>query len=295
MGRGAATEPLGAVTRVALAAAAVALAAALGVLLLARGSTPPAIAPVTPVAVHASFDPAVVQFGDPLTARVVVLLDRDAVRPQTLRIADDLAPLTQLAAPATARTVHGRLETLTITARAACLTEACIAGPVRLPHVHVSVAGPGGRVEHVSTAWAPLPVRSRVTAADLAAASPRFAADTAPGAPTYRVAPATAATLLDVLAVAAAVGAVALVAFQALALVRRRRPVARDELARALRLAREAEERPVPDRRRALGLLARLLGGAQGTSASDLAWSQRQPDREALRELVTRVERERTS
>jgi len=82
---------------------------------------------------------------------------------------------------------------------------------------------------------------------------------------------------------------------QALALGRgRRRQVPGDELSRALRLVREAEERPVPDRRRALALLARLLRTtALGTAARDLAWSEPAPDREAIAALVADVEGER--
>ena len=66
-------------------------------------------------------------------------------------------------------------------------------------------------------------------------------------------------------------------------------------LDRALALAREAEQRPPPDRRRALGLLARLLGPRDprlADAADDLAWSAPAPTSDALAELVTQVERE---
>jgi hypothetical protein len=58
---------------------------------------------------------------------------------------------------------------------------------------------------------------------------------------------------------------------------------------------REAEQRPVPDRRRALALLARLLHGrddALRTAASDLAWSAPAPEPPAVDDLADRVERE---
>jgi len=78
--------------------------------------------------------------------------------------------------------------------------------------------------------------------------------------------------------------------------VRRRRAAASaDELARALRLVREAEERPVPDRRRALALLARLLRNRDaelGDAASDLAWKEPAPERQAVDALVAEVEQE---
>lgn len=290
MGGGETTRPARAVMRIALVAAALALAAAAAVLLVGRSGSAPAIAPTAPVIVRSAFDPPAVEFGDALTARVVVLLDRDAVRPQTLKVTEDLAPLTQLAAPATVRTVRGRLETVSITTRVACLTDVCLTRQLHFPRVRVTVSG-----RTASSRWKALAVKSRVTAADLAAANPRFQADTAPGAPSYRIAPATAATLLDIVAILAAIGAVALVGLQVLAHARRR-PAASDELARALRLAREAEERPAPDRRRALGLIARLLGGEEddlGRAADDLAWSEPKPEQQNVRELVSRVERER--
>ena len=71
-----------------------------------------------------------------------------------------------------------------------------------------------------------------------------------------------------------------------------------DEFARAVRLAREAGARPDPDRRRALGLLARLLDDRDrrlAESARDLAWAEPAPDREALAALVVDVEREVSS
>ena len=280
--------------RIAAAAALVATAAVAGVLLLARSSSTPALAPTAPVAVRASFEPAVVQFGDPIVAHIVVSLDRDAVRTRTLDVDADVAPLTALAAAKTTRTSSGRLETVSITQRVACLTEPCLARTIALPRVRVSVRTSAGSAATFSKPWRRLLVRSRVSMADLARSTPRFAADTAPTAPSYRVAPATAATALDVIAALAATGAVALLALQALAVLRRRRvAVAGDELARALRLVREAEARPVPDRRRALALLARLLPSTLGRHASDMAWSEPTPEPQDLDAFATRVERER--
>jgi hypothetical protein len=282
---------------VALAAVAAAVAAAL-VLVLARGGAAPAVEPAAPVSVRAALDERVVQLGDPVTARVVVALDRSAVRAGTLHVATDLAPLTPLSSPTMVRAVAGRLETVTLTQRAACLTQPCLARTVALRPVRVAVSARDGRVTTVSAAWRPLRLRPRVTAGDLAAANPRFAADTDPGVVSYRVAPGTAAAALEVVAAVAAAAAATLLALEALAVGRRRRRAAADgdELARALRLVREAEARPAPDRRRALALLARLLRGrdrALGRAASDLAWSRPAPEPEAAGALAARVERER--
>jgi hypothetical protein len=279
--------------------AAAAVVAAVVTLVLIRGSAPPA-APTVPVAVRASFDQRVAQLGDPVTARVVVALDRGAVRPETLHVADDVTPFTPLAAATTTRARSGRLETITETRRVVCLTAPCLAGRPALPRVRVVVARRDGGSASAATAWrAPL-LRSRVGAKDVARATPRLAADTAPPAPSYRLAPSTVETALRVVAALAAAGAAALLALQAIAMLDRRRRVEdHDDLAHALRLVREAEQRPVPDRRRALASLARLLRNRDdadlGRAASELAWSQPAPEPPAVDALVDRVEQERTA
>jgi hypothetical protein len=75
---------------------------------------------------------------------------------------------------------------------------------------------------------------------------------------------------------------------------RRRALASDDELSRAIRLAREAGTRPAPDRRRALGLLARLLHDRpQRRTATDLAWARPEPQPEAVEALVHDVEQAR--
>jgi hypothetical protein len=136
-----------------------------------------------------------------------------------------------------------------------------------------------------------------VNAGDLAGSSPRFRADATPQSPTYRLAPSTLAALLDVLAMVLVLGGVALAAVELRRHVMRRRArtAAGGELERALRLAHEAESRPAPDRRRALGLLARVLDGRDrrlASQASDLAWARPQPERADVSGLVAEVEQE---
>jgi hypothetical protein len=249
--------------------------------LLAHGGSAPPVAPTAPVIVRTSLESGTVEFGAPVTARLVVVLDRDAVRASTLRVVDDLAPLTVLSPARTTRTRSGRLETVTTTQRVACLSAACLSGTVRLPKVRVSVDG-----TTVQAPWRTLHVGSRVAAKDLARATPRLVADTTPPAPSYRVSPSSTATLLEIVAGLAAAGAGLLLAFEALAL-RRRRIVVPDDVTRALRLVRESEQRPVPDRRRALGLLSRLV---DDRAARDLAWSAPEPEPPAIDDVLERHE-----
>jgi hypothetical protein len=292
---------VGALTRLGLAAVVVAAAAVAAVLLLGRSESPPGIAATAPLVVRAGFEPTTVAFGDRVVARVVVLLDRTAVRPSTLKLAAGVAPLTQLAAPRTTRTTRGSLSIVTYEVPAVCVTDGCVAPAgnlaLRLRGVTATVATRSGGVAHAAVAWPVLHVHGRVNASDLAGARPHFRGDTTPAAPSYRIAPSTLAALLDALAVLLVLGGVALAASEARRLARRRRghAAAGGELERALRLAREAESRTPPDRRRALGLLARLLDHRDArlaAEASGLAWAKPQPELEAMSGLVAEIEHE---
>jgi hypothetical protein len=249
--------------------------------------------------VQAALAPQTVQFGDELTARVVVLLDGTAVRAGSLRTTYGFAPLTQLGAGRTTRTRHGRLSVVSVSVPVACLAEACATGAgetrIALPQVTAQATTRRGGTLRGTARWPLLHVTTRVAAADLAAAKPPLRSDTLPPPPAYRIAPNTLALVLDLLAALLAAAGVGLATWLGFALARRRRtPPATDELELALRRAREAEARPAPERRRAIGLLARLLearGGRLGGAASELAWSKPTPEPEALSSLVTEIER----
>jgi len=252
----------------------------------------PGAAAAAPLTVRTSFDDANVQFGDVIDARVTVVA-ADGVRPGTVRVLEDLSPLTPLSEPETTRA--GTV--LEVERSYVCVTAACVAArgdaTPKLPPVQV-VARSGGRTLRVEQAWPALHVRGRVSAADVAAAEPPFRGSAVPPAPTYSLAPGTLAWLLDGAAIALGIAALALVAAQLRRRARRTRAAEIDELERAVRLAREAEARPVPDRRRAAGLLARLLAGRDAqlaAAARDLAWAKPRPEPAALEDLVTDVER----
>jgi hypothetical protein len=292
---------VGTLTRVALGAVVVAAVAVAGVLLVGRSDSPPALEPAAPLSVHAGFEPATAPFGDRVTARAVALLDRSVVRPDTLKLAVSVAPLTQLGPVRTTRTNRGRLAIVSVEVPAACVTAACVARPgdtsIVLPRVTAVVAKRGGGFLHAAANWPTFDVHGRVNASDIGAARPPFRSDTTPSAPAYRIAPSTLAALLDALAVVLVLAGVAVAALEVRRLVLRRRGRAAtgSELERALRLAREAESRPSPDRRRAVGLLARLLGPRDDRlagEASDLAWARPQPEPDDVSGLVSEIERE---
>jgi hypothetical protein len=290
---------VGALTRFGLAVLLAGAGAVAVVLLLGRSESPPAIAATAPLVVRAQFEPRAVTFGDRVVARVVVLLDRTVVRPDTLKLTAGVAPLTQLTTPRTTRTTRGSLSAVTYEVPAVCVTDGCIASAgdlaLRLPRVTATVATRRGGVAHEAVAWPVLHVHGRVNAADLAGTLPHFGGDSTPAAPSYRVAPSTLAALLDGLAVLLVLAGIAFAASEARRLARRRRghAAAGGELERALRLAREAGSRPTPDRRRALGLLARLLGRRDArlaAEASELAWAKPQPELDAISGLVAEIE-----
>lgn len=274
MGGREAAGALGALRRLALAA------------LLALVAAPAAVA--APLAVHASFDESIVPFGDVIHTRITVVAD-PSVRVSSVRVSDDLAPLT---ITSSAHTSHAGA-VVEVTRTAMCATAPCVGAAFpKLPPVVVTATLRDGRAVRATAHWPQLQVRGRVDAGDLARARPPFRVSLEPPAPSYAVGPSALSWLLIAVAIASGVAAVAL----ALGEVRRRRRrravvPAGDPLLRALRLAREAESRPPPDRRRAAGLLARLLANARlAEAASDLAWSPPEPEPKALEELASEVE-----
>jgi len=249
-----------------------------------------------PLQVRTSFDEADVQFGAPVHARVSVVLG-PAVRTGSVRVTDDLAPLTTVSPRRGTRAGNVIEATRVVT----CITAPCVAaGGVVTPKLApalVTAVLANGRTVRVAAPWPALTVHGRVSGADLGRAQPPLRGSVAPPAPTYRVAPSTLAWLLDGAAIVLGLAALALLVVQARRWwSRRHRDTPTDQLEQALRLAREAEARPAPDRRRAAGLLARLLDDRHehlAGSASELAWAKPQPEAAALESLVGDVERER--
>jgi hypothetical protein len=287
---------VGTVKRVAAIAIVAVAAAITAVLLLAHAVPVHGVKPLRALTVHTSFDPPAVQFGDRVVAHVVVLADRDALDTSKLRVTDDVAPLTSLGPARVTRTDRGRLLTVSYELAAVCLSDACIAPAgakeLRLPAVHVAAPGNGGDTVRATSAWPLLAIGARVGAADLKAARPPFRADTSEPAVTYRIAPGTLSLLLDAAAALLAAAGVGLGVRQALVLRRTHMQAAGTALERALALVREAESRAPEDRRRAVGLLARVLrrrDAALARAAADLAWSEPEPAPGELAALASRV------
>jgi hypothetical protein len=244
--------------------------------------------------IRTSFEHSVVAFGDRVHARAVVVLD--ARFADQARVAVNVAPLAQLGQTHVTRVEGDGLVALTYDIDAVCIYDECVGkGGRKLVHLpDVTVTAPSG--ETVAKApWPALDVRGRVVAADLQPTEPPLKANVTPPPVDYRIAPATLARVLTVLAALLAAGGVALVGWQLAAILRARaaRGEPLTELEHALALAREAESRSAPDRRRALALLERLLrprDARLAREARQLAWSSPPPDAADLDELVNEVE-----
>jgi hypothetical protein len=283
-------------SRIAAVALAVGVAVTALVLALARTAPVHGVEPRATLTVSTSFAPSVVQFGDRVVARVVVLADRRALDTSRLHVTQDIAPLSRLPGGHVTRTTRGGLVVVTYEVPATCIVDACLAPSLRLPPARADAPRRAGGIAHAQARWPNLAVGSRVSTTDLKAARPVLRADTSAPAVSYRIDPGTLSYLLDAAAVLLALMGVGLAARQATALARLRRTADhRSDVAVALELVREAASRPPEDRRRALGLLARVLRRNDeqlATTADDLAWSRPQPTPEGLAALADRVDGE---
>ncbi len=280
---------MGAVRWIWIGSAAAAALAAAAVIAIAHSGGSSGSGPAPAARVHASFDHKAVDFGDPVTATVTVT----APIGSAVHVEQNIAPLTQLSTTRVTHVTSGSTQTVTYAARGSCLDDRCLAKSgakrVTLRPATVTV---GGR--KTTAAWPVLEVQRRASPADAAQTQPPLRSDTTPPPVTYRVSPDRLATALEVLAALLAAAGVLIAGATAAAIYRRRQaPEPLTGLERALALARDAESRPAPDRRRALELLARLLGTSDPALAGDaeqLAWSEPAPTPVALADLVTEVE-----
>lgn len=253
-----------------------------------------------PLAASTSLEPAAPRFADQITATATVVVDDD-VDPKTLRAVAGFGPLEVLSGPVVERRARGGRTEVGFRWELVCLSEDCVPGNrprgVALPPLRVSGTRDDGSSVTSAVRWPAFAIRSRLTTAEARAATPPFRRETGLPATTYRVAPGTLATLLDVIAAVFLLVA-ALLGVRGLVRARRRRVEERHArltpLERALLYAREAARRGPADRRRALGLLGRVLGGtgsALGGAASQLAWSPPEPSPDQVESVVDDVER----
>jgi hypothetical protein len=267
-----------------------------------------------------SLTPTTHFFGDIVTARVEVRIDRTLLDPAKLRVETQFKPYELVGGMELDRRDLGRYTRLRYDYLLRCLTLGCIPeqlqtelGPeegargerrtFRFPPAQIRYDDPSGEFPSVlrSVSWPPVTSVSRLNEAQSEAEFPFRATPEALPAPSYVAVPALAAGGL-------LVAGLALLAWPArlgLRAWRTRRPPVVEEAAapsltpleRVLLLVEWARERPDgDDRRRSLEVLADELErtGAATLSgqASELAWSRNAPSPEAVSSLLERVREE---
>jgi hypothetical protein len=260
---------------------------------LAAGGSQPATVDVT-----ATARPATVRVGDSIRYVVRARLGTAGVVASTVRVFADTGPLARIGPTTTTRTTQGSILVVTLEQELACLDLDCAptdeARRILLPAARVTAQKVAGGLLAATAAPVGFAVLPRVSGADVRAAPPPYRQQTAlppRGRGAGRLATALAASTVALAALALGL---------AIAALRRRtapRPTER-ELTRAIRLLRESATRTAPDRRRAAGLLARLVGSTGAPSvaadAAELAWSPPAPEPESAVALAERAERTST-
>jgi hypothetical protein len=283
------------------------------------GGEEPAVPDGRYISVSRSLEPKASFFGEPVTARVEVVVDTRHLDPDRVRVVPRTFPYRSYTELSVSRRDTGRYARLTFEVGLRCLYYACLPPPradfpgavayrdqrvtrFRAWHVYYD-SSDATKPTHLARVWWP----SLEAVSNLDLTDVRVTFQQSPGrissaplpAVTYRLSPPLVAALL-------LLGAALLLVYPAVLLRRRqlsRRPPPPPPapplppLERALQLVEWARDRvDGEDRRKALEELAFRLDEAgregQATSARQLAWSAGSPSPEAADELVEEVRRE---
>ena len=257
-----------------------------------------------PIAVNATIGPQQHMFGDPIRARVELILDSKRIDPNTVKVHANFAPYRPLRRPTRTESTAGAITRLRFDYPLGCMTYRCLPIGVRRFDLHnASVeyrtrAGQTGRTEEID--WPTLEVTGRIAASRMWAARLQGAEYRDLGAPTYRISPTLVQLVALVLAVLFAAGALVLILrLLPLARIAERLGLktvdSRTPLERALDQVHETAEAEPDEGRRALERLAHELRRARNPelagAASRLAWSREYPADGRLTSLSAEVQR----
>jgi hypothetical protein len=233
------------------------------------------------VAVRTLLRPTSVLFGDPLTARVDVVVDRERLDPEAIDLDTQFAPFV-VQKQRRERSDFDRFTRLRYVFELDCLEAACVPDtfekPIQFPQTIVRVDG----AEVAERDWPLFLITARVRETGAAAANAReWRAAPIVRAASYRVGPPLLTAILVGFALALLAGAtVALaVGLRGMSLKRRRRLTA---LERALAVLEQAHASGIAEEQRlALDRLADELrttgAGELAVSARRLAWAEQTP------------------
>jgi hypothetical protein len=258
------------------------------------------------ISADASLSPGAVHFGDPLTARAVVVLDPARVRTSTVRFAPRFGSYLVTRDLRETRS-EGGLTRISYSFTLECLGAGCATGqaqvPLQFPQAALRFRTRSGTPGRLRVVWPTVTLASRLDDADRAEPAAHLRADVSPPAVTYRFSPGL---LVAGLAVASGLLVLAAGILVFLAFPRTVPPGAEPEqdgpartpLEDALLLVREASsDGHGPEvRRKALQRLVRELRSSDlrelAQAAGRLAWSNGPPSADTSLELVAQVERE---
>ena len=276
------------------------LATAVGVATAMLALAGPAVAG-SPIVVQTSVSPQSIYVADVVTARVDVLVDRRQVNPGSVEVTSPFGAWQQLQPTRSTSTGSSTIVRRTWWFTLACISERCVPGPkavetVDLPALTVAARTVSGTSLVVRHSWPAINIAGRYVPPNLHALIFLQAQTEVPPA-TYRFGPGWLAGLLDGIGSALIAAAVGLSGLTLMRWRAARRIIVdtRPPLVRSLALVRQAQQGGVEERRRAVGLLARVLPqGSQGLlpAALEVAWSVDEPSADDLEELARQVEAE---
>lgn len=253
--------------------------------------------PVRPFTATASLSAQAISFGDPLAARVDVLVDPALIDPASVSVHPRFG-LYRIVGTAR-RATHAAGDLLSFRYALECLGPSCVPLRSRVQRrfspALVSYRTRSGDDAARRVAWPSYQLASRVTAAARNAPATSLRFDAAAPPPTFRIAPGTLQALLTALAAALAL-ATCVLAWLALrpATPGARRPSV-SRLDQALQAVRASTDNGRPaERRKALGWLGRELRTVKRSDEADearrLAWSATAPTARSAGDFAARVE-----
>ena len=257
------------------------------------------------ISVRGSLAPDAVLFGDPLTARALVVFDPARVRASSVRLLPRFGSYRVSRVTRRAQQVGGSTR-LAYRFALECLTVGCAPGraqaALRFPPAILRFVTRKGAARQLPVDWPSVTVASRLQDAERADPASYLRADTAPPPVSFRVSPGALVAGLVAASALFLLAAAVLLAF----VLRHRKATAppstsgRTPLEEVLALVREsATDGHRPERRRlALARLVRELRGSGrvelAATAGRLAWSDAEPSPRSTLDFVGRVEREVT-
>jgi hypothetical protein len=254
-----------------------------------------------PITVETSISPGSIYFADVVTARVDVFVDPRQVDPASLQLLTPFGAWHQLQAVREASTSGSTVVHRTWWFTIACFSQGCVpevksVHAFAFPRLTVVGRTTGGSTVTAHQTWPTVNVGTRFAPAGPHALV-NLRTNTLVPALGFRFDPSGVWIVLVVVgALLIVLGlTVAIIEYLRWRAARRTHVDTRPALVRSLELVREAESGEVAERRRAVGLLARILpteGNGLASAASAVAWSTEEPSADDLEELARRVEAE---